>query len=124
MTEEKETKEVEEKEEVKEAPKASKKEDNVAMAVIAYFIFFVPLLTDSKDDPFVKFHVKQSIVILITSVIVWVLGMFIPFIGWFIIAPIGGLIVFILWVIGVMNAIQKKKTPVPIIGQFAEKLDF
>ena len=124
MTEEKETKETEEKVEVKEAPKASKKEDNVAMAVIAYFIFFVPLLTDSKDDPFVKFHVKQSIVILITSVIVWVLGMFIPFIGWFIIAPIGGLIVFVLWVIGVMNAIQKKKTPVPIIGQFAEKLDF
>ena len=117
--EEKET-----KEEVKEAPKASVKEENVAMAIIAYFIFFVPLLTDAKDDPFVKFHVKQSIVILITSVIVWVLGMFIPIIGWFLIAPIGGLIVFVLWVIGVMNASQKKKTPVPIIGHFAEKLNF
>ncbi|MDD5693145.1 MAG: DUF4870 domain-containing protein [Patescibacteria group bacterium] len=111
-------------EEVKEAPKASQKQENIGMAIIAYFIFFIPLLTDSKDDPFVKFHVKQSIVILITSVIVWLLGMFIPIIGWFLIAPIGGLLVFVLWVIGVVNAAQQKKTPVPIVGKFAEKLNF
>ena len=111
------------KEEVKEAPKA-KSESNIAMAVIAYFIFFIPLLTDSKDDPFVKFHVKQSIVLLIANIVVWTIGAIIPFIGWFLVAPIGGLAVFILWIIGVINASQGKKKPVPVIGQFGEKLNF
>lgn len=112
------------KEEVKEAPKSTKNDANVAMAIIAYFIFFVPLLTDSKDDPFVKFHVKQSIVLLIAAVIIWVLGAVIPVIGWLLIGPIGGLVVFVLWLIGVINAAQKKQTPVPLIGQFGEKLNF
>jgi len=33
---------------------------NTAMGIIAYIVFFVPLLTSSKNDPFVKYHVKQG----------------------------------------------------------------
>ncbi len=102
----------------------SKKDENVLIAVITYFIFFVPWLTGDVKDPFVKFHMKQSIILVITSIIVWVLGTVIPFVGWFIIAPIGGLIVFVLWLIGIINAIQKKQAPVPLIGHFGEKLNF
>jgi uncharacterized membrane protein len=100
------------------------KEDNVAMAVIAYFIFFLPLLTTAKDDPFVKYHVKQSVILLIASLIIWFLGRYIPIIGWYIINPIGGLVIFILWIIGVLNAASKKQKPIPIIGKYAELLKF
>ncbi len=116
--------EEEKKEEVKEAPKASGKEPNIGMAVIAYFIFFIPLLTDSKNDPFVKFHVKQSIVVLLAAIIVSVIGGIIPFLGWFLILPFGSLLVFVLWLMGVINAAQGKKKAVPMIGQFGEKFNF
>ncbi len=116
--------EEEKKEEVKEAPKTSSNEPNIGMAVIAYFIFFIPLLTDSKNDPFVKFHVKQSIVVLIAAILVSVIGSIIPFLGWFLILPIGSIVVFVLWLIGVINAAQGKKKAVPLIGQFGEKFNF
>jgi uncharacterized membrane protein len=111
-------------EEVKEEKQVSSKEPNVLIAVLTYFIFFLPWLTGDIKDPFVKFHTKQSIVLVIASLIVWILGAVIPVLGWFIIGPVGGLIVFILWLIGVLNALQKKQTPVPWIGQFGSKLNF
>jgi len=118
--------EEEKKEEVKEAPKASGKEPNIGMAVIAYFIFFLPLLTDSKNDPFVKFHVKQGLVILIAWVILmfanWIL-VFIPILGWLIMMVLW-VGVFVVWLIGVINAAQGKKKALPLIGQFGEKFNF
>ncbi len=41
------------------------KEKNTAMAAVAYLIFFLPLLTDAKNDQFVKYHVKQGLVFFI-----------------------------------------------------------
>jgi len=38
---------------------------NTGMAVVAYFIFFLPLLTEAKKDPFVKYHVRQGLGLLI-----------------------------------------------------------
>jgi uncharacterized membrane protein len=114
------------KEEVSEPVKVSNKEENVAMAIVAYFIFFIPLLTDDKNDPFVKYHVKQGLVLLIAWVVLWVVSFvlaFIPVIGW-ILAPLLYLAVFILWIMGIINAAQKKQKPVPIIGQFGEKFNF
>lgn len=112
-------------EEVKEeVPKASSKGANTGMAIVAYFIFFIPLLTDAKKDAFVMFHVKQSLVLWLAAVAVSVVGSIIPFIGWFLILPFGSLLVFILWVIGLMNAIQGKQKAVPLVGQFGEKFNF
>ena len=42
---------------------------NTTMAVIAYIIFFVPLLTgDAQKDAFVKYHVKQGLVLFLLAV--------------------------------------------------------
>jgi uncharacterized membrane protein len=91
---------------------------NTTMAAIAYIIFFVPLLTDAKDDPFVKFHVKQGLLLLILSIFTSILGR-IPIIG--IIGWVLGLGLFVLWVIGIMNALNGNMTPVPLVGQYAEE---
>lgn len=95
--------------------------NSTGMAIVAYIIFFVPLLTESKDDPFVKFHVKQALMLVITGLAVSVLGSIIPLIGWFIIGPFGSLAVFVLWIIGIINAANGKKQELPIIGKYAEK---
>lgn len=64
-----------------QAPNAAPtgKTDNMAMAIIAYILFFVPLLTGhAQKDEFVKFHVKQGLVVFIIGVAIWVVSMGIP----------------------------------------------
>ncbi len=97
---------------------------NIGMAVLAYIIFFLPLLTDAKNDPFVKFHVKQGLVLLITEVVVSVVGTIVPFLGWFIILPIGSLLVLLLWIMGIVHAINGTEKELPLVGSFAKHLTF
>lgn len=92
---------------------------NKGMAIVAYILFFVPLLTEAKDSPYVKFHVKQAIMLVITSVIVSVLGTVIPIIGW-ILAPIISLVLFVFWIIAIIGAINGEAKQVPVIGKYAE----
>jgi uncharacterized membrane protein len=96
---------------------------NTTMAALAYFLFFVPLLTDAKDDPFVKYHVKQGLLLFILSMALWILNMIllrIPFIGW-LVSFVLGVGLFVLWLLGLMNALNGKQEPVPLVGQYAEQ---
>ena len=96
-------------------------EKNKMMAIIAYLVFFVPLLTEAKDSPFVKFHVKQSITLLIVAVVGNIIAGIIPVLGWFLLAPLLSLASIILLVMGILNAANGKMVPLPIIGKYAEQ---
>ena len=101
---------------------------NTGMAIVAYLIFFLPLLTEAKKDPFVKYHVKQGLGLLIAFFAL-------RFITLFLIAPlfylVGFLFMSILWVInlfllallilGIMNAAKGEEKPLPLIGKWADK---
>lgn len=96
-------------------------EKNTGMAIVAYLLFFVPLLTEDKNDPFVKFHVRQGFLVFITAVIASLLNMTI------ILAPIGMIVflgVVVLAVLGIVNAAQGKEKKLPILGQFTDKVPF
>lgn len=101
---------------------SSDKSSNTVMAVLSYFgiLVLIPLLTDAKKDPFVKFHIKQGLVLLIVFIIAWVMIPLIPFIGW-ILSIFVLIFVFILFLIGVINAASGKKEPLPVIGQYGDK---
>ena len=97
----------------------------------AFLMYLFPIgliwfLVDEKmkKNAFAKFHLKQSIVLLITAVILNVAGGIIPILGWFIILPLGGLFTFILWIIGIINSLSGNEKKLPIIGKFADKFDF
>ena len=94
---------------------------NTGMAVVAYILFFVPLLTDAKNDPFVKFHVKQGFLIFLSWVITAIIG-FLPFAGF--ITWILNIAVICLFVIGIMNALKGEEKQLPVIGKFADKVNF
>ena len=96
-----------------------KKDDNMVMAVVAYILFFVPLLTDAKNDPFVKYHVKQGLLIFLIGLAAFVLSPILFMITWII-----HLFVLVMAIIGIMNVINKKQEPLPLIGQYAEKFKF
>ena len=91
-------------------------EKNKGMAILAYFIFFIPMLTDAKESKFAMFHANQSLVLVLTLVGVSVVGGIIPFLGWFIILPFGYLFVFVLAILGLINAASGKMKELPLIG--------
>ena len=91
-------------------------------AVVAYFIFFLPLLTDKKDEQYVKFHVKQGLVLLISFIIQMFMS-FIPVLG-LIAAPILLLINIILLIIGIVNAATGKQKRLPLVGKIADNFRF
>jgi len=91
-------------------------EKNKGMAIIAYFIFFIPMLTDAKNSKFAMFHANQSLIVLLAGVVVTVVGGIIPVLGWFLILPFGSLFVFILWIMGLINAAGGKMKELPLIG--------
>ncbi len=106
---------------VNEVPAEKKSEEgkNTTMAIIAYFIFFVPLLTDAKDDPFVKYHVKQGLALFILFVVNGLIGNIISF--WFFLSGFVALGLLVLLIMGVINAAGGKMQPVPVIGKLAEQ---
>jgi uncharacterized membrane protein len=115
---------MEEKLEENKPKDGEKEEENVALAVIAYlpFLFFVPLLTESKDDPFVKFHVKQSLLIFCAYIAISALGYF-PILRRFmwVITDWVYLAWFVFIGIGISNAVKNKKKELPLIGKYSEK---
>lgn len=90
-------------------------EQNKVMAVLAYIIFLVPLIA-AKDSRFARFHTNQGLVLFI-SVIIFSIVAAIPIIGW-IIAPIIGLLITVLAIIGIINALNGRTKELPIIGKF------
>ena len=105
---------------------AKKESEGVLWAFLAYLlsiIGFLLVLLLKKDNKFAMYHAKQSLVLFIASVIINVVGGVIPLLGWFIILPLGGLFILVLWIIGMVNALTGKEKPLPLIGEFAKKLN-
>ena len=100
-----------------------------APAVLSYFLVGILwwLLDEKlKKNAFVKFHVKQGLVLLIASVALSVAGwvlVFIPVIGWIaqVVLQIG---LFVLWVMGILGAVQGKTKEVPLLGPYAKNFKF
>lgn len=90
-------------------------EKNKIMAVLAYIIFLIPLIA-AKESPFARFHTNQGLLLVIAAVILSVIAA-VPVIGW-IIAPVIGIAVTVLAVIGILNALNGKAKELPLIGKF------
>jgi len=80
----------------------------------------IPFLTN-KEDPFTKFHIKQGLVLFIAYLILWVFSGFM-FVMWQIMQLIN-LGLFILSLIGIVNALQRKEKELPLVGQFGSKIN-
>jgi uncharacterized membrane protein len=96
-------------------------EEGKSWAAIAYLgiLFLIPLLA-KKDNDFAQYHARQGLVLFIAYVILSFVLM-IPVLGW-IASGIGYLLLFILFIIGLINALGGKKKPLPIIGQWGENM--
>lgn len=83
--------------------------------LVAYFV--------GKDnaDSLLKYHLKQSfalfIVTLVFSVALNIIANIFPFLGFL---SIISLAIWILAILGIINAINENEKPIPVIGKWAE----
>jgi len=99
--------------------------------ICAFLMYLFPIgliwwLLDEnmKKNEFAKFHLKQSLVLLIVSIIIQVAGSIIPILGWFIILPLGSIFILVLWIMGIIYSLTGKQKELPLIGQFGNKFTF
>ena len=78
-------------------------------------------LVVSKKDPFVKFHVKQGLVLFIIEVIVWILAAFLFWQLW-IVWRLINLATLILSIVGIVNVLQNKEHELPVVGGLSKSI--
>lgn len=109
--------------ETKNQEKVSKQEVKEKINPLAFLSYIgilclVPLLVEKKDE-FVKFHTRQGLALFICEVATLLVA-WIPIFGWIV-----GFFAWILWIVlsvmGIINVFAGKKTPLPIVGQLADR---
>ena len=96
--------------------------NDVLMGILAYLgiLVIIPLIVDKS--PFVKFHVKQGLVLFIIEIIISALGFgFYAFWG---LINLLNLLVLILVIIGIVNVVNRKQQELPVVGQLAKYFTF
>ena len=81
---------------------------NKTMAILAYIIFFIPLIA-APNSRYAKYHANQGLILFFVELICMV----IPIIGW-----ICSLAAFGLFIIGLMNAANNRAKELPVVGKF------
>lgn len=120
------------------APSAKDVEEGKVVAVLAYIVWIVGIIwyfadEKMKKNSFAKFHIKQSIVLVITMVILWIAMLILTFI--LAITVVGLVLVPILWfliwililiwvIMGLISAINGTEKELFLIGGFAKHLTF
>ncbi|MCT4620083.1 MAG: hypothetical protein N4A62_11915 [Marinisporobacter sp.] len=93
------------------------KDTNKWICVLAYIIFFIPILVDGNNEEY-KFHTNQGLNLFIFAFAISIIGSFVPVIGWFIILPIGEIFCLVLAIMGMVNAYNERMKEIPIIGKY------
>lgn len=98
-------------------------QEGKGIAWISYLgiLVIIPILLQ-KDNPYTKYHIKQGIALLIVSVI-WNIVWIIPFVG-FVLGTVGWVILLVFMVLGIVNALNGKEKPLPLICKIAEQIKF
>jgi uncharacterized membrane protein len=87
----------------------------VFLTILGYLIN----VATKKNDRYAMFYAKQGLILFIAWAIVGIVGAVVPVIGWLIIMPFGNVLMFILWIIAILNSLSGKTKETPIIGKYA-----
>ena len=96
--------------------------DTKTTGIVAYLTWIgllIAFLAGDKEGA--KFHLNQSLVLVIASVacsLLATIGAFIPFIGWLIsaVAGLASIAVIVFIIMGIVSAVNGEEKPLPIIG--------
>ncbi|UZH56167.1 hypothetical protein JRG66_04695 [Salinimicrobium tongyeongense] len=99
------------------------KTEDITIAVIAYLtiigLVVAFVMNNEKKDAFAAWHIRQSMGLTVLGIAVFAIGM-VPILGW-LISFFGSLFLLYLWIMGLINAINGKVKPVPVLGSKFEE---
>lgn len=110
------------------APPPSTNSDAKTTAIVSYItiigwlVAYFAMYKDNKTE-FAGYHLRQSLLINILPLVfafLWPLLFFAPFM-WTVLLALR-IAFIVLWVIGLVYAIQEQKKPIPIIGEWAQSM--
>lgn len=88
-------------------------------AVIAYItiigLVIAFIMNNEKKNEFASYHIRQSLGLALTGFVLGIVGM-IPILGW-LVNLIGIFVLLYMWIMGLVNALNERVTPVPFIGK-------
>lgn len=91
---------------------AQQAKTNAIISYITIIGWLIALILNSqKKHEFTTFHLRQTLLIFVFAIVLsWI-----PIIGWII-----NILILVLWIIGLISAINGEKKPVPVIGPWAQ----
>ncbi len=93
------------------------------VAVVAYITligFIIALIMHQNNkNSLGAFHLREMLGLIIFGVGLWIVSI-IPFLGT-VLYFVGAIGLFVLWVLGLINAVNKEMKPLPLIGDLFQK---
>ena len=90
--------------------------DKKVTSIVAYLSWIGLLIAFvAGDREGAKFHLNQSLVIWLAGIVLGVV-MIVPVLGW-LVDLVGGIFLFICWIIGLVSAIQGQEKEIPLLGK-------
>jgi uncharacterized membrane protein len=94
------------------------------LTIIGFFIAIV--MHSSKKTALGAFHLRQGLGLFVTGLAIWIPGIIIsliPFVNFLMILvwPAVGIGLFVLWVMGLIAAVNGQQKPMPILGEHYQK---
>ena len=83
------------------------------LTLIGWVIAFV--LNNDKKDEIASFYIRQMLGLMLLAIASNII-MIIPILGW-IVGLIVIIAVFVFWIISLINAVNEKMQPLPIVGE-------
>jgi uncharacterized membrane protein len=111
------------------APAAPAKEDTTVallsyITIIGFIIAIV--MHSSKKTVLGAFHLRQMLGLIVTGFVIWIpclIISFIPFVNFIMLLvwPLLGISLFVLWIMGLIAAINGQQKPMPVVGEHYQK---
>jgi len=111
---------------IKRAEKTNKQDDSKLFAFLAILLSvvgFIIALVAKRDNKYVMFYAKQSLILFIAGIVVKVLTVLlaITIIG-IIAIPVVWVVFAVIWVIALINSLSGEEKETPWIGKYARSI--
>jgi uncharacterized membrane protein len=111
-----------------EVPPPATEDRTVAILTYLTLIGFIIAIVmhGSKKTALGSFHLRQGLGLFITCIVVWIPCMIIAFIpvinlAMILVWPLIGIGLFVLWLMGLLAAVNGQQKPMPVVGEYYQK---
>ena len=97
--------------------------DGKTIAIIAHLtwvgLIIAFVMNNDKKIPFANYHIRQMLGLTLTGIALGFVNI-IPILGW-IVSILGFFVLLFMWIMGIINAVNEKEKPMPILGKKYEE---